>query len=136
MTIYKLEGFSPSSLKLLQFYEIFRSVKFARVRYQITYIYKGFHSKEQNRRVPERQLVIYIYISSFKAICPIQQLTSCLDLSKINKNSDEYIFRDIFIGKVSKLRKRNIPMSYARIQDNFIQVLKTVVLKMEGVWTP
>ena len=79
---------------------------------------------------------MYIYISSFKSICPIQQLTSCLDLSKINKNSDEYIFRDIFIGKVSKLRKRNIPMSYARIQDNFIQVLKTVVLKMEGVWTP
>ena len=40
---------------------------------------------------------------------------------KINKNSDEYIFRDISIEKVSKLRKGKVPMSYAPIQENLIQ---------------
>ena len=62
----------------------------------------------------------WLYISFFKSICPIQQLKSCLDMLKINKNSNEYIFRDISTEKVSKW-KGNVPMSYAPIQENFIQ---------------
>ena len=38
-------------------------------------------------------------------------------------------YSDIFLGRKSKLRKQNVPTSYTRIGQNFIQVLKAVGLK-------
>ena len=71
----------------------------------------------------------WLCISSFNSACPVQQLRSYLDSSKINENSDEYKFRAISRGPKSKLRIRNVPISYTQLRQNFIQVLKIVGLK-------
>ena len=43
-------------------------------------------------------------------------------MSKINENSDEYIFRAISEGQKSKLKKRDVTISYTRIRGKFIQL--------------
>ena len=50
-------------------------------------------------------------------------------MSKINENSVEYIFRVLSKGQKSKLKKRDVTISYTRIRGKFIQLLKAVGLK-------
>ena len=56
-------------------------------------------------------------------VCPLKQLKYYLALSKISENSEEFIF-----SKKFSLRTKNKPISYGRIRENFIKVLKAVNL--------
>ena len=71
---------------------------------------------------------MWVYISASSKICPLQQLKYHLALSKISENSEEIIFRGLRRGKNFSLRTKNKPISYSRIRENFIKVLKAVNL--------
>ena len=71
---------------------------------------------------------MWVYISAFSKICPLKQLKYYLALSKISENSEEFIFRGLSRGKKFSLRTKNKPISYSRIRQNLIKVLKAVNL--------
>ena len=61
-------------------------------------------------------------------MCPLKQLKYYLALAKISENSEELIFRGLSRGKKFSLRTKKKPISYSRIRENFIKVLKAVNL--------
>ena len=69
-----------------------------------------------------------VYISASSKIFPLKQLKYYLTLAKIPENSEEFIVRGLIRGKKLSLRTKNKPISYSRIQENFIKVLKAVNL--------
>ena len=71
---------------------------------------------------------MWVYISACSKICPLKQLKYYLALAKISKNSEEFIFRGLSRGKKFSLRTKNKAISYSRIRENFIKVLKAVNL--------
>ena len=71
---------------------------------------------------------MWVYISGSSKICALKQLKYYLALSKISENSEEFIFKRLSRGKKFSLRTKNKPVSYSRIRENFIKVLKAVNL--------
>ena len=71
---------------------------------------------------------MWVYISASSKTCPLKQLKYYLALAKISENSEELIFRGLSRGKKFSLRTKNKPISYSRIRENFIKVLKAVNL--------
>ena len=71
---------------------------------------------------------MWVYISASSKICPLKQLKYYLALSKMSENSKRFIFRGLSRGKKFSLRSKNKPISYGRIRENFIKVLKAVNL--------
>ena len=71
---------------------------------------------------------MWIYISASSKICPLKKVKYYLALSKISENSEEFIFRGLSRGRKFSLRTKNKPISYSRIRENFIKVLKAVNL--------
>ena len=69
-----------------------------------------------------------VYISASSKICPLKQLQYYLALAKIPENSEEFIFRGLIRGKKFSLRTKIKPISYSRIREIFIKVLKAVNL--------
>ena len=69
-----------------------------------------------------------VYISASSKIFPLKQLKYYLTLAKIPENSEEFIVRGLSRGKKLSLRTKNKPISYSRIQENFIKFLKAVNL--------
>ena len=69
-----------------------------------------------------------VYISASSKICPLKQLQYYLALAKIPENSEEFIFRGLSRGKKFSLRTKIKPISYSRIREIFIKVLKAVNL--------
>ena len=70
----------------------------------------------------------WVYISASSKICPLKQLQYYLALANITENSEEFLFRDLSRGKKFSLRTKNKPISYSRIRENFIKVLRAVNL--------
>ena len=71
---------------------------------------------------------MWVYISASSKICPLKQLQYYLALVKIPENSDEFIFRGLSRVKKFTLGTKNRPISYSRIRENFIKVLKAMNL--------
>ena len=69
---------------------------------------------------------MWIHIAACSNICPVAQIKEYLALAKIKTNSSEFIFRAISRGKRKTLRKKNSPISYSRVRELFIEVLKRI----------
>ena len=67
---------------------------------------------------------MWVYIPVYSKIFPLKQLKYYLALSKISKNSEEFIFRGLIRGKEFSLCTKQIkqqinkPISYSRIREN------------------
>ena len=71
---------------------------------------------------------MWVYISASSKICPLKQLKYYLALAKTSENSEEFIFKGLSRSKKFSLRTKNKTISYNRIRENFIKVLKAVNL--------
>ena len=89
-----------------------------------TYV-KVFIKKSKTNIYREGMLV---YISASSKICPLKQLQYYLALAKIPENSEEFIFRGLSRVKKFSLDTKNRPISYSRIRENFIKILKAMNL--------
>ena len=70
----------------------------------------------------------WVYISRSHNMCPVKNLEDYLRLVNINISSSQHIFRAIFKGKKSRLRRKNKPISYTTIRQNLSKVIKAVGL--------
>ena len=64
-------------------------------------------------------------------LCPLTILQKYLNLVKINKDSDEYVFRSITSHRDPRkrtLRHKNVPLSYTRAREIFLEVISKVKL--------
>ena len=71
---------------------------------------------------------MWVYISASSKICPLKQFQCYLALAKISENSEEFFFRGLSKGKKFSLRTKDKPISYNRIREHFIKVLKAANL--------
>ena len=69
---------------------------------------------------------MWVYITASSKICSLKQLKYYLALSRISENSEEFIFRGSNRGKKFSLRTKTRAISYSRIRESFIKVLKGV----------
>ena len=70
----------------------------------------------------------WVYISRSHNMCPVKHLEDYLRLVNINISSSQYIFRAISKGNKSRLRRKNKPISYTTIRQNFLKIIKAVGL--------
>ena len=71
---------------------------------------------------------MWVYISASSKICPLKQFQYYLALAKIPENSEEFFFRGLSKGKKFSLHTKDKPISYNRIREHFIKVLKAANL--------
>ena len=69
----------------------------------------------------------WIYIArSNSELCPVATLQRYLNMTEINEYSDKFIFRSITSHRNHQhrtLRKKNVPLSYTRASELFLDVI-------------
>ena len=69
----------------------------------------------------------WIYIARGNSeLCPVATLQTYLNIAKINKNLEEFIFRSVTSHKNHQhrtLRKKNVPLSYTRARELFLYAM-------------
>ena len=77
----------------------------------------------------------WIYIArSNSELCPVATLQRYLNIAKINENSEEFIFRSITSHRNHQhrtLKKKNVPLSYTRARELFLDVVRAVGMERE-----
>ena len=67
-------------------------------------------------------------------LCPVATLQRYLNMTKINENSEEFILRSITTHRNHQhrtLRNKNVPLSYTRARELFLDVAAAVVMERE-----
>ena len=77
----------------------------------------------------------WIYIARGNSeLCPVATLQWYLNMAEINEYSEEFIFRSITNHRNHQhrtLRKKNVPLSYTRARELFLDVVTAVGMKRE-----
>ena len=77
----------------------------------------------------------WIYIARANSeLCLVATLQRYLNMEKINENSEEFIFRSItshINHQHRTLKKKNVPLSYTRVRELFLDVVTAVGMEKE-----